>query len=146
MARGKGGDGKSRYVSRPGYPANKPSKTGDKSGGGGSNARAKSSSDKSFSKERYYALLLIIICCVGCGDSPSYVSVRAGIDNLDVEIYSQDSPIKNSILLQRHSPDISQNRKGSLHLFKFLAMGVMIMVVLTSYFLKQSDIFGKMEI
>ena len=50
MAKGKGGGGKSRGSSRPGYPANKPSKTGGKSGGGRSNAPAKSSSGKSSSK------------------------------------------------------------------------------------------------
>ena len=123
MARGKGGDSKSRCVSRPSYPANKPSKTGDKSDGGGSNARAKSSSDKSFSKEGYYALLLIIICCLGCGDSPSYISVRAYIYNLDVEIYSQATPIKNSILLERHPPDIPENRKGVIAFIQILGDG-----------------------
>jgi len=47
---GKGGGGKSRGGSCPSYPANKPSKTGGKSGGGRSNAPAKSMSGKSFSK------------------------------------------------------------------------------------------------
>lgn len=50
MAKGKGG-GKSRGGSRPSYPANKPSKTGGKSGSGRSNnTPAKSSSGKSSSK------------------------------------------------------------------------------------------------
>ena len=41
MAKSKGGGGKSRGSSRPSYPANKPSKTGGKSGSGRSNAPAK---------------------------------------------------------------------------------------------------------
>ena len=42
MVKGKSGSGKSRGSSRPSYRANKPSKTGGKSGGGRSNAPAKS--------------------------------------------------------------------------------------------------------
>ena len=41
--------GKGRAGSRPSYPANKPSKTGGKSGGGRSNVPAKSSRGKSAS-------------------------------------------------------------------------------------------------
>ena len=47
----KGSSGsKGRGGSRPGYPANKPAKTGGKSGGGRSNAPEKSSRGKSSSK------------------------------------------------------------------------------------------------
>ena len=51
MAKGKGrSGGKERGGSRPSYPANKPSKTGGKSGDGRSNVPAKSSRGKSSSK------------------------------------------------------------------------------------------------
>ena len=50
MAKGKGGGGKGRGNSRPSYPANKPSKTGGKSGSGRSNAPAKPSRGQSSSK------------------------------------------------------------------------------------------------
>ena len=46
----KGSGGKNRSGSRPNYPANKPSKTGNTSGGGRSNAPARRSSRKSSSK------------------------------------------------------------------------------------------------
>ena len=48
--KGKGGGSKSRGGSRPSYPANKPAKTGGKSGSGRSNAPAEPSSGKSSSK------------------------------------------------------------------------------------------------
>ncbi len=66
------------------------------------------------SNMRYYALFLMIICYIGCGESDSYIRIRAliDIDNIDVEIYSPDTPIDNNILLERYSPDILQNRKG----------------------------------
>ena len=53
----------------------------------------------------------MIICYIGCGESDSYISIHAFIDNVDVEIYSPDTPIDNSVV-ERYSPDILQNRKG----------------------------------
>ena len=54
MGKGNQGSGvKSRGGSRPGYPRNKPAKTGNKSGGGRSNnAPAKPSNGKSSSKSK----------------------------------------------------------------------------------------------
>ena len=63
------------------------------------------------SNMRYYALFLMIICYIGCGESDSYISIHSSIDNIDVEIYSPDTPIDNSVV-ERYSPDILQNRKG----------------------------------
>ena len=48
--KGKSGDGKARGGSLSSYPANKPSKTGGKSGGGRNNAPAKSRSGELSSK------------------------------------------------------------------------------------------------
>lgn len=56
----------------------------------------------------------MIICYIGCGESDSYISIHLpiNIDDIDIEIYSPDTPIDNNILLETYSPDILQNRKG----------------------------------